>query len=64
MMNAGEGGGNGERQRIAAIAKERLKQVDEKLQQLTTMRAHLQSMCDNALPGVRPKCPATRLESS
>lgn len=61
-MNEAGHGGSAAREKIAAIARERLKQIDGKLSQLLEMRAHLQSMCDNALPGAQPKCPAARLE--
>ena len=61
-MVAAEGGGAAERSEIASIARERLRLVDEKLRQLAAIRAHLQSMCDNAVPGAEPKCPAARLE--
>ncbi|HLG94835.1 MAG TPA: MerR family transcriptional regulator [Bryobacteraceae bacterium] len=63
-MTAAAEGGSEERLKIASIAQERLRIVDEKLRQLTAFRAHLQSICDNALPGTAPKCPAARLETA
>lgn len=50
-----------ERSRIAAIAQDRLRQVDEKLRQLSEMRAHLQSVCDSCRSDSEPRCPASRL---
>lgn len=50
-----------ERSRIAAIAQDRLRQVDEKLRQLSEMRAHLQSVCDTFRSDSEPRCPAARL---
>jgi len=52
-----------ERLKIAAIAQDRLRQIDEKLRQLTEMRAHLQALCDNSLPGCEPRCPAARVQN-
>jgi len=55
--------GAAERLKITAIAQERLRQIDEKLRQLTEMRAHLQALCENSLPGREPRCPAERLQN-
>jgi len=48
---------------IAAIAQQRLLQIDEKLRQLSEMRAHLQSLCDGSAPDAELRCPATRLQN-
>ena len=53
-----------ERSRIAAIAQDRLRQVDEKLRQLSEMRAHLQNVCDTCRSDSESRCPAARLEKS
>ena len=50
-----------ERSRIAVIAQDRLHEVDEKLRQLSEMRAHLQSVCDTCRSDFEPRCPAARL---
>lgn len=55
--------GMDERRKIAAIAQERLGQIDEKLRQLGEMRAHLQALCENSAPECEPRCPASRLQS-
>jgi DNA-binding transcriptional MerR regulator len=55
--------GTAERSKIAAIARDRLRQIDEKLHQLSEMRAHLQTLCDVS-PEEEPHCPATRLQKS
>ena len=60
---ADERTGAAERLKIAAIARERLRQIDEKVRQLTEMRAHLQALCDSSLPGRQPRCPADRLQN-
>jgi MerR family mercuric resistance operon transcriptional regulator len=49
-----------ERLEIAAIAKRRLVQIDEKLRHLSEMRAHLVSLCEDA----ELTCPAARLQKS
>jgi len=54
--------GSAGRREIAAIAQQRLRQIDEKLRQLSEMRAHLRSLCDSAAD-VEPRCPATRLQN-
>jgi MerR family mercuric resistance operon transcriptional regulator len=54
--------GDTERSKIARIAQERLRQIDEKLQQLNEMRAHLQALCDSYLGSSEPRCPAARLQ--
>jgi DNA-binding transcriptional MerR regulator len=54
---AGEAGRLG----IAAIAQQRLRQIDEKLRQLSEMRAHLQALCE-AAADANMRCPATRLQ--
>jgi DNA-binding transcriptional MerR regulator len=51
-----------ERQKIASIAQERLRQIDEKIRQLTEMRGHLLELCDMSLPDIEPRCPAARLQ--
>ena len=63
---AGAGGrpGEAERLKIAEIARERLRQVDEKLRRLTEMRAHLQAVCDASAPDSEPRCPAARLQNA
>ena len=53
-----------ERSRIAAIAQDRLRQVDVRLRQLSEMRAHLQSVCDTCRSDSESRCPAARLEKS
>lgn len=53
-----------ERIRIAAIAQHRIHQIDEKLRQLSTMRTHLQALCDAFVPGSQPRCPAGRLKNT
>lgn len=50
-----------ERLRIAAIARDRLRQIDEKLRQLSEMRAHLQTVCDTFQSDSQPSCPAALL---
>jgi MerR family mercuric resistance operon transcriptional regulator len=55
--------GSAERLKIAAIAQDRLRQIDEKLRQLTEMRAHLQALCESSLPGRELRCPAERLQN-
>jgi len=49
-----------ERSRIAAIAQDRIRQVDEKLRQLSEMRARLQTVCDICRSDSEPRCPAPR----
>ena len=51
---------------IVAIAQGRLRQIDEKLRQLSEMRAHLQALCDGSwsAPDTAPRCPATRLQNT
>jgi DNA-binding transcriptional MerR regulator len=56
--------GTAERRKIAAIARDRLRQIDGKLHQLTEMRAHLQALCDDALEDREPRCPAASLKKS
>jgi DNA-binding transcriptional MerR regulator len=62
-LTFGTGGGAGEASRlgIAAIAQQRLRQIDEKLRLLGEMRAHLQTLCDGSDAELR--CPATRLQN-
>ncbi len=57
---AGGRAGLVERSRIAAIAQDRIRQVDEKLRQLSEMRAHLQTVCDTCRSDSEPRCPAAR----
>ncbi|SRR5579885_1455561 len=60
---AGACAGAAERVKIAEIAERRLRQIDEKLRQLTEMRAHLEAVCAMAAPNSEPRCPATRLHN-
>ena len=59
---AGAGAGAAGLAGIAAIAQQRLRQIDEKLRQLSEMRAHLQALCDLSAPDAELRCPATRLQ--
>jgi MerR family mercuric resistance operon transcriptional regulator len=59
----GSRAGEAARLEIAAIAQHRLRQIDEKLRQLSEMRAHLQALCDSSAPDAEPRCPATRLQN-
>jgi DNA-binding transcriptional MerR regulator len=65
-LTPGAAGGAGEAARleIAAIAQHRLGQIDEKLRQLTEMRAHLLALCDPPAPDVEPRCPAAGLQNA
>ena len=60
---AGGRAGEAERLKIAAIAQHRLRQVDEKLRQLSEMRAYLKAICDTSARELEPRCPATRLRN-
>lgn len=55
--------GANERRKIAAIAQDRLCEIDQKLRQLTEMRAHLQALCDSSQPESEPRCPAARVQN-
>jgi len=59
-LTPGAGGCAGEDSRlgIAAIAQQRLRQIDENLRQLSEMRAHLLALC-GAAPDAELRCPAT-----
>jgi DNA-binding transcriptional MerR regulator len=61
---SGDGTGEAERLKIAAIARHRLRQIDEKLRLLSEMRAHLQSICDASARDSKPRCPAARLQNA
>ena len=60
---AGSRAGKAGRLGIAAIAQQRLRQIDEKLRQLSEMRAHLQALSDASVPDVEMRCPAARLQN-
>ena len=65
MARAAEGqAATVERSKIAQIAQERLRQIDEKLRQLGEMRAHLQALCDSCGTDSEPRCPAARLQNN
>jgi len=51
-----------ERLKIAAIAQDRLRQIEEKIRQLSEMRAHLQAVYETGLADCAPRCPASRLQ--
>jgi MerR family mercuric resistance operon transcriptional regulator len=61
---ASQQGSDAEYRKIALLAQDRLRQIDEKIRQLTEMREQLQALCDNALPGRKRECPAARLQSN
>jgi len=61
---AGVGAREAERLKIAAIAQHRLRQIDEKLRQLSEMRAHLQALCEASATDSEACCPATRLQNA
>lgn len=56
--------GEAARLEIAAIAQHRLRQIDEKLRQLTEMRTHLQALCDPPARDVELRCPASNLQNA
>jgi len=65
MTRAADGSAaTNERSQIAAIAQERIRQIDGKLHQLAEMRAHLQRLCDSFLRDVEPACPAAYLKNN
>jgi MerR family mercuric resistance operon transcriptional regulator len=60
----GRAAGSAELAKIAAIAQDRLQQIDAKIRQLTEMREHLEALCESALKDREPRCPAARLQSA
>jgi DNA-binding transcriptional MerR regulator len=62
-LGAGSRGGEAARLEIAAIAQHRLRQIDEKLRQLSQMRAHLQALYVSSAPDAESRCPATRVQN-